>query len=53
MSGRVLLLEDDPNLSKSLISYLKFHNFSVDWARDGEEALEFSYRNSYNLYLLI
>ncbi len=51
MSGRVLLLEDDPNLSKSLISYLKFHNFSVDWARDGEEALEFSYRNSYNLYL--
>jgi len=48
---RILLLEDDPNLSKSLIKYLKFNGFMVDWARNGEEAIELSYENSYDLYL--
>lgn len=49
--SRLLLLEDDPNLSKTLIKYLKFSGYSVDWAKNGEEAIDLSYENSYDLYL--
>jgi DNA-binding response OmpR family regulator len=49
--NKLLLLEDDPNLAKTLIKYLKFNNYDVDWAKDGEEAIELSYQNSYLLYL--
>jgi DNA-binding response OmpR family regulator len=48
---KILLLEDDPNLAKSLIKYLQRHDYKVDWAKQGEEAIDFSYYNSYNLYL--
>jgi len=48
---RLLLLEDDPNLSKTLIKYLKLNGYEVDWAKNGEEAVELSYQNSYDLYL--
>jgi DNA-binding response OmpR family regulator len=48
---KILLLEDDPNLSKSLIKYLRFNGFIVDWAKNGEEAIELSYDNNYDLYL--
>jgi len=49
--NKLLLLEDDPNLAKTLIKYLKFNNYEVDWAKDGEEAVELSYQNKYLLYL--
>ena len=49
--SRLLLLEDDPNLSKTLIKYLKFNGYDVDWAKNGEEAMDLSYDNSYDLYL--
>jgi len=49
--SRLLLLEDDPNLSKTLIKYLQFNGYSVDWAKNGEEAIDMSYENSYDLYL--
>jgi len=45
------LLEDDPSLSKSLIKYLTHHEYEVDWAKNGEEAMDLSYDNSYDLYL--
>ncbi len=48
---RLLLLEDDQNLGKSLQKYLEKSNYLIDWARDGEEALELSYNNKYALYL--
>jgi len=48
---RLLLLEDDPNLSKTLIKYLERSGYKVDWAKDGEEALDLSYDNTYDLYL--
>jgi len=51
MNNRILLLEDDPNLSKSLIKYLKINGFRVDWAKNGEEAINLSYENRYDLYL--
>lgn len=46
-----MLLEDDPSLAKSLIKYLERYGFSIDWALDGEEAMELSYNESYTLYL--
>ncbi len=49
--NKILLLEDDPNLSKTLIKYLKFNGYGIDWAKNGEEAIDFSYENSYDLYL--
>ena len=48
---KILLLEDDPNLAKSLVKYLQRHDYKVDWAKQGEEAIELSYDNKYDLYL--
>jgi len=48
---KLLLLEDDPTLSKTLIKYLTHHDYEVDWAKNGEEAMDLSYENNYNLYL--
>lgn len=48
---KILLLEDDPNLAKSLVKYLQRNDYSVDWAKNGEEAVDLSYDNRYNLYL--
>jgi len=49
--NKILLLEDDPNLSKTLIKYLEINGYEVDWAKNGEEAIDLSYDNSYALYL--
>ena len=49
--NKLLLLEDDPNLSKTLIKYLKYNGYEVDWAKNGEEAIDLSYENRYALYL--
>ncbi len=49
--NKILLLEDDPNLSKTLIKFLSINAYEVDWAKNGEEALEFSYEKDYDLYL--
>lgn len=48
---QLLLLEDDPNLARSLVKYLGRQGYRVDWAKNGEEALDFTYRNRYDLYL--
>ncbi len=48
---KILLLEDDPILSKSLIRYLTLNGFVVDWVKNGEEAVDLSYENRYDLYL--
>jgi DNA-binding response OmpR family regulator len=48
---KLLLLEDDPSLSKTLIKYLNLNGYSVDWAKTGEEAMDLSYDNHYGLYL--
>jgi DNA-binding response OmpR family regulator len=49
--NRLLLLEDDPQLAKTLVKYLGKHGFDVDWAKDGEEAVDLSYDHDYALYL--
>ncbi len=51
MMVKILLLEDDRNLAKSLIKYLQRNDYEVDWAKQGEEAVDLSYENSYDLYL--
>jgi len=48
----ILLLEDDPNLAKSLKRYLETCGYSVTWAKNGEEAVDLSYEKRYELYLL-
>jgi len=49
--NRLLLLEDDPQLAKTLVKYLGKHGYEVDWAKNGEEAVDLSYDNDYALYL--
>jgi len=51
MMVKILLLEDDRNLAKSLIKYLQRNDYEVDWAKQGEEAVDLSYENKYDLYL--
>ena len=48
---KMLLLEDDLILSSSLEELFISEGFSVDLAKDGEEALSLSYNNSYNIYI--
>lgn len=49
--SRLLLLEDDPSLSKILLKYLRQNGYKIDWAKNGEEAVDLSYENDYALYL--
>ncbi len=48
---KILLLEDDELFASTLLDYLEESNFDVDVANDGEEALNKSYENRYDLYL--
>ena len=48
---RLLLLEDDPVLSQTMIDLLEDEGYAVDWVSDGEAALDACYDNSYDLYL--
>lgn len=49
---KVLVLEDNELLLETLEDFLENEGFEIDLAKDGEEALRLSYKNSYNLYLL-
>jgi DNA-binding response OmpR family regulator len=48
---KLLLLEDDLDLSNTLIRYLTKHGYEVDWAKNGERAMDLTYDNRYDLYL--
>ena len=48
---RLLLLEDDKLFAYSLIDFLEELNFSIDLVCDGDRALDYIYKNSYDLYL--
>ena len=50
--AKILLLEDDPLLSQTLISLLTQEGFEVLHASDGEEALDLCYESGCDLYLL-
>lgn len=48
----ILLAEDDPNLGLLLSEYLRKKDFEVTWAKNGDEALDFFVKHSYDLCLL-
>ncbi len=52
MSNKILILEDDKLFIETMQDFLEEENFSVDLAYDGEEALNKSFQNRYDLYLL-
>lgn len=49
---KILIVEDDLDLSRSLTKLLKTQKYSTDAAYDGEEALDFLAVSSYDLILL-
>jgi DNA-binding response OmpR family regulator len=52
MMHKILLLEDDEILAQTLVDMLESENFIVCLARDGETALDLTYKESFDLYLL-
>lgn len=50
--ARILLLEDDEILSQTLTTILKLEGHEVCRARDGKEAYELTFSQSFDLYLL-
>ena len=50
--NKILLLEDDPILAKTVKRFLLKNGYEVDLVQDGEEALEATYKQQYALYLL-
>jgi len=52
VSHKILLLEDDELFCETLEDFLEEEGFDVDLAHEGREALQKSYNNVYDLYLL-
>jgi DNA-binding NtrC family response regulator len=50
--ARILVIDDDENVRKSLEMNLKANGYTVDTAGDGKEAIEKSSKNFYNLALV-
>ncbi|MGA1933340.1 response regulator transcription factor [Arcobacter sp. YIC-464] len=48
---KILLLEDDSVLAASMVDLLEEENYEVTLVNDGEEVLEATYENKYDLYL--
>ena len=51
MNMKILLLEDDKLFAQTIEDFLQENNFVVDIANDGEEVLNKSFDNSYDLYI--
>jgi two-component system, OmpR family, copper resistance phosphate regulon response regulator CusR len=49
---RILLVEDEPDAARMLAKGLREETYAVDLARDGEQALEQSHLNDYDLIIL-
>jgi two-component system OmpR family response regulator len=50
--SRILLMEDDEVLSATIFDILKDEGYDVTLTKDGESALEATYAETYDLYLL-
>ena len=51
MKKRILLLEDDYELGETLKELLESHDYEVDLVENGDDAVDASYDNSYDLYV--
>jgi DNA-binding response OmpR family regulator len=49
---RILLVEDDGKVGAFLEEGLRQEGFLVDWAHDGDDAIEFAVAGAYDLILL-
>ncbi|GEC79675.1 response regulator transcription factor [Flavobacterium aquatile] len=49
---KLLLAEDDLDLSTVLIQYLQLHNFELSWAENGAKALELFQKNTFDICIL-
>ena len=52
MKSKILLLEDDLNLSETVSEYLEDSGFEVSCVYDGDEAIELIYEHNFDLLLL-
>jgi two-component system alkaline phosphatase synthesis response regulator PhoP len=52
MSSRILIVEDDPSIRLGLKRSLEFEGFTVDVARDGEEAIQRAFDKKPDLIVL-
>lgn len=51
-NGRILLIDDDSELSELVHQYLQLDGYSMDWAADGLQGLKLAKQQSYALILL-
>jgi DNA-binding response OmpR family regulator len=49
---KLLLVEDDPDISENIIDFLERHGNSLDYAMDGDFALELLHENNYDAVIL-
>lgn len=52
MSNRILLLEDDQLLAETLVDLLEDEEFEVTHAPNGQEALDITFKDKFDIYLL-
>lgn len=51
MSLSILLLEDDETLGETLESLLSMEGYEVEWVKRGNDVLDRTYENGYDLYI--
>ncbi|WP_281628327.1 response regulator, partial [Traorella massiliensis] len=49
---RILLCEDERELSNAIVAILKHHNYTVDAVYDGTDALDYAISGEYDVILL-
>ncbi len=52
MSSKILLLEDDTLLGETLVDLLEEENYSICYCTNGQEVLELTFKERFDLYLL-
>jgi DNA-binding response OmpR family regulator len=52
LMAKILLVEDDSEISESIVNWLELEKFTIDLAASGEDALEMLAKSSYDLLLL-
>jgi len=51
MKKQILLLEDDTGLGETITDILEEQHYQVDYVKRGNDAIEYSYKNRYDLYI--
>ena len=50
-TGKILLLEDDLDLGETILDILEDEGYSVTWVKDGIDASDITYQESFDLYI--